>query len=69
MHGIKIPQQDFALKRLGGLVREGGCICRTLRYVRTLRKYIPHSKPRTNALGIQCQNSIIVVNHHFSIAC
>ena len=24
MRGIKIPQQDFALKRQGGLMREGG---------------------------------------------
>ena len=24
MRGIKIPQQDFALKMLGGLMREGG---------------------------------------------
>ena len=23
MHGIKLPQQDFALKRQGGLMREG----------------------------------------------
>ena len=29
MRGIKIPQQDFALKRQGGLMREGvvGRIC------------------------------------------
>ena len=32
MRGIKIPQQDFALKMLGGLMREGGRICGTLRY-------------------------------------
>ena len=32
MRGIKIPQQDFALKMPGGLMREGGCICGTLRY-------------------------------------
>ena len=32
MHGIKIPQQDFALKMPGGLMREGGRICGTLRY-------------------------------------
>ena len=35
MRGIKIPQQDFALKRQGGLMREGGGggrICGTLRY-------------------------------------
>ena len=28
MHGIKIPQQDFALKMQG----RGGCICGTLQY-------------------------------------
>ena len=34
MHGIKIPQQDFALKMQGeGLMREEGRICGTLRYV------------------------------------
>ena len=27
----KIPQQYFALKRQGGLMREGGRICGTLR--------------------------------------
>ena len=27
MCGIKIPQQDFALKMQGGLMHEGGCIC------------------------------------------
>ena len=42
MRGIKIPQQDFALKMQGGLMREGRGggvgwhICGTLRY-------IPHS--------------------------
>ena len=30
---IKIPQQDFALKRQGGLMREGRRICGTLRYM------------------------------------
>ena len=35
MHGIKIPQQHFALKRQGGggLICEGGRICGTLRYI------------------------------------
>ena len=31
MRGIKIPLQDFALKMQGGLMREGGPICGTLR--------------------------------------
>ena len=29
MRRIKIPQQDFALKMPGGLMREGGRICGT----------------------------------------
>ena len=33
MRGIKIPQQDSALKMQGGLMREGGRICGTLRYI------------------------------------
>ena len=33
MRGIKIPQYEFALKMQGGLMREGGPICGTLRYV------------------------------------
>ena len=36
MGGIKIPQQDFALKMQRGGGGGGGCICGTLRY-------IPHS--------------------------
>ena len=32
MRGIKIPLHDFALKMQGGLMREGGRICETLRY-------------------------------------
>ena len=32
MRGIKIPQYEFALKMQGGLMREGGHICGTLRY-------------------------------------
>ena len=34
MCGMKIPPLDFALKMQGGLMREGGRICRTLRYLR-----------------------------------
>ena len=35
MRGIKIPEQDFALKRRGGGGGGGGgaCICGTLRYL------------------------------------
>ena len=33
MRGIKIPQQEFALKMQGGLMREGGRICGTLLYI------------------------------------
>ena len=36
MRGIKIPQYEFALKMQGGLMREGGRICGTLRYNRTV---------------------------------
>ena len=32
MRGIKIPLHDFALKMQGGLMREGGRICGSLRY-------------------------------------
>ena len=32
MHGLKIPLHDFAVKMQGGLMREGGRICGTLRY-------------------------------------
>ena len=32
MRGIKIPHYEFALKMQGGLMREGGHICGTLRY-------------------------------------
>ena len=38
MHGIKIPQQEFALKMQGGggggLMCEGGHICGILRYIK-----------------------------------
>ena len=40
MRGIKIHPQDFALKMQGGLMREGGRICGTLRY-RILVKECP----------------------------
>ena len=33
MRGIKIPQYEFALKMQGGLMREGGRTCGTLRYL------------------------------------
>ena len=33
MRGIKIPQQEFALKMQGGLMHEGGHTCGTLRYM------------------------------------
>ena len=33
MRGIKIPQYEFAIKMQGGLMREGGRICGTLRYL------------------------------------
>ena len=40
MCGIKMPLQDFALKMQGGgLMREGGRICGTLRYICLVRMY------------------------------
>ena len=33
MLGIKIPKQDFALKRQGGAYARGGRICGTLWYM------------------------------------
>ena len=36
MRGIKIPLQDFALKMQGELMREGGRICGTLRYLKVV---------------------------------
>ena len=36
MRGIKIPQQDFALKMPVEPMREGGRICGKLRYIYTL---------------------------------
>ena len=37
MRGIKIPQQDFALKMPGGLMHEGGA------YLRDTTVYIKHT--------------------------
>ena len=42
MRGIKIPLQDFALKMQGGLMREGGRICGTLRYIYVWYVRIPY---------------------------
>ena len=40
MHGIKIPQQDFALKMQGGLMRKGGRICGTLQYMNAIKQFV-----------------------------
>ena len=40
MRGIKIPQQDFALKCRGELMCEGGCICGTLRYCKVYSRVL-----------------------------
>ena len=40
MCGIKIPQYEFALKMQGGLMREGGRICRSLRYKTGDRRHL-----------------------------
>ena len=37
MCGIKIPQQDFALKMPGGLMREGGAYLRDTTVVKVYR--------------------------------
>ena len=39
MRRIKVPQQDFALKMPGGLMREAGRICGTLRYFQCEARY------------------------------
>ena len=49
MRGTKIPQQDFALKRQGGgLMREGGHICGTLRYITSSVLDLTCNNTRTN---------------------
>ena len=45
MRGIKTPQQDFALKMQGGLIRKGGHICGTLRYVYASRGHSANANP------------------------
>ena len=40
MCGIKIPLQNLALKMQGGLMREGGRICRTLQYISFATKFL-----------------------------
>ena len=56
MRGIKIPQQDFTLKRQGGLCARGGRICGTLWYFRLqfvhsdVWDQYSVSKHRTNAI-------------------
>ena len=44
MRGIKIPQYEFALKMQGGLMREWGRICRTLRYMIVFTLITSHAK-------------------------
>ena len=52
MHGIKIPQYEFALKMQGGLMREGHCgthICTSL--VATVSNHVtvePHYRNESN---------------------
>ena len=56
MCGMKIPLHDFALKMRGGggLMREGGRICRTLRYY-SADFVLP--KPNCYLDGEQCHRS------------
>ena len=48
MRGIKIPQQDFALKRQGGLMREGGVYLRDTTVYNTVAD---HRSPERRSLG------------------
>ena len=50
MRGIKIPQENFALKRQGGLMCEGGHICGTLWYYSVF-----HSKVRSATTSTCCK--------------
>ena len=49
MRGIKIPLHNFALKMQGGLMREGGPICGTLRY------FVLCFTNRTHLFNTPCQ--------------
>ena len=53
MRGIKIPLQDFALKMQGGLMRERGRICGTLRYM--------HYYTRNALTMVSYQHTIVIV--------
>ena len=67
MRGIKIPQYEFALKMQGGLMCEGGRICRTLRYVYPTWKmsHISSASPSSTELE-QCS---YVLHKHIRYSC
>ena len=60
MRGIKIPQYEFALKMQGGLMREGGRICGTLRYMDILLVYI-------YVIWIYCKTLLLLYTAHLSL--
>ena len=67
MHGIKIPQYEFALKMQGGLCARGGRICGTLRYVYLTWKmsHISSTSPSSTELE-QCS---YVFHKHIRYSC
>ena len=65
MHGIKIPHRVFALKMPGGLMREGGRICGTLRYKSSVQLTIvglAHARPNYSLLWWHVCMSLAVCN-------
>ena len=56
MRGIKIPQQDFALKMPEGLMREGGHICGTLHYLRDTTVFAPRDYKQPTKVALCLAN-------------
>ena len=76
MCGIKVPQQDFVLKMPGGgLMREGGCICRTLRYFQCEARYSEQVQGtgQLSSCGLPVQSSLrlqrLLINHKMGTVC
>ena len=67
MRGIKIPQYEFALQMQGGLMREGGRICGTLRYFYFLAHCV-QSTLYSVQLTLYCVvNNCIVYSQHYIV--